>query len=169
MLDGWHMLGVERGRRTIEAAEILAGNAMTTRKPRPAETKAQLSEKLAAVLRDLMVEVDGKLVRAIPYEDAKGMTCDEIIEKFDFDHGIHHAIDGPHEHWNYTARMRASHRVKSAKIDIPQIAKTKRITAKEEAFRARLLAKATGEPVAPQRPKAKIKSRGFPPRQRPFR
>ena len=132
--------------------------------PRPSETKAQLREKLAAVLRDLMVDVDGKLERAIPYEDAKQMTADEIIEKFDFDHGIHHAIDGEHVHWNYTARIRAAHRTKTNEIDIPQIAKTKRILKEQQAFRDRMTAKTEvlRDPTKnPAKPKATIKSRGF--------
>lgn len=131
------------------------------RKPRPGETKAHLREKLAAVLRDLMVEVDGKLVRAIPYEDAKKMTADQVISLFQFDHGIHHAIDGEHIHWNYTARMIAEHRIKTSKIDRPQIDKTKRIVEEQDAFRARMLAKSTGEQSRPATPKAKLQSRGF--------
>lgn len=108
---------------------------------RPSQTKKELRERLAAVLRDLMVEVDGKLERAIPYEHAKLMTADEVISLFHFDHGIHHAIGGPHVHWNYTARMIMNHRGKTHRVDRPQIRKTGRIADAHEEFQRRVLAK----------------------------
>lgn len=120
-----------------------------------------LKEKLAAVLRDLMVEVDGKLVRAIPYDVAKGMTADEVIAKFHFDHGIYHVLDGPGEHWNLTPRLVGEHREKTAEIDIPAIAKTKRIAKKEAAFRERMLQKRAPTVQETVTPAKKIKSRGF--------
>lgn len=131
---------------------------------RPGETKAQLREKLAAVLRDLMVEVDGKLVRAIPYEHAKQMSADQVISLFHFDHGIHHTIGGSAAHWNLTARFIKEHRAKTSEVDRPRIDKTKRIVEGQEAFRARMLAK-TGVPIDasknPAKSKAKLESRGF--------
>jgi len=130
---------------------------------RPGETKAQLREKLAAVLRDLMVEVDGKLVRAIPYAHAKQMSADQIISLYHFDHGIHHAIGGDAVHWNLTARLIKEHRTKTSEVDRPQIDKTKRIVEKQEAFRDRILAKTevSTDPDKNPKPTAKIKSRGF--------
>lgn len=132
-------------------------------KRRPGETKAQLREKLAAVLRDLMVDVDGKLERAIPYDDAKKMTADQVISLFNFDHGIHHAIGGQDVHWNYTARMIKQHREKTAKVDRPQIEKTKRIvkaTREYEAARNRM-GDDLPEPTREPKPKVKMRSRGF--------
>ena len=108
---------------------------------RPGITNDQLKERLAAVLRDHMVEIDGKLERAIPYEHARQMTADQIIGLFHFDHGIQHAIGGPHVHWNLTPRLIAEHRRKTATADRPQIAKTQRIAAAHEVFQRRILAK----------------------------
>jgi hypothetical protein len=106
--------------------------------------KAHISmrEKLASALAHMMVEVDGKLERAIPYDDAKRMTSQEVCSLFQFDHGIHEAIDGPTEHWNLTPRLIAEHRRKTAKVDRPRIAKTGRNEEAHEAFRLKMLAKA---------------------------
>lgn len=135
------------------------------------DTKAVLYEKLAAVLRDHMVEEDGKLVRAIPYEHARQMSSGEIYSLFEFDHGIHDAIGGPYKHWNLTARFIPEHRIKTRTKDIPQIAKTKRITKEQAAFRQRMLAKsgvADDVEKTETKPKSawpkgrKLQSRGFP-------
>ena len=123
-----------------------------------------LREKLAAALSHMMVEVDGKLERAIPYDDAKRMTADEVLSVFQFDHGIHEAIDGPTEHWNLTPRFILPHRTKTHEVDRPQIRKTDRIEEDAAEFRRKMLAKSgqeTEPTVSTTKPKTKIKSRGF--------
>lgn len=125
---------------------------------REGDTKRVLREKLAAVLRDLMVEVDGKLERVIPWDHARKMTADEVISLFHFDHGIYHVHGGPMLHWNLTARLIQEHREKTATIDRPQIAKTDRISAKQQAFRQAVLAKAGQLPDA-ETPPPKQKTR----------
>lgn len=131
-----------------------------------------IKEKLAAALAHTMVEVDGKLVRAISYDDAKELSSEQILSLFQFDHGVHESIDGPTVHWNLTPRFIAEHRRKSNKIDIPQIAKTKRISAEQEAFRRRMLEK-SGPALEPEveknKPSRKIQSRPFPKVKRPMR
>lgn len=115
-----------------------------------------LKVKLASALLQMMrVDEAGKFVPVISYEESKGMTADEIIGRFDFDHGVYHVFGGPAEPWNFTPRIRPDHRVKTAKIDIPAIAKTKRLTKSEQAFRERLLAKQGGETAADNHPKRK--------------
>jgi len=134
------------------------------------DTKAVLYEKIAAVLRDLMVEEDGKLVRAIPYEHAKQMTAREVMSLFEWDHGIHKAIDGPDKHWNLTARMIMEHRFKTHKIDRPQIRKTDRLSEAHTEFQRKILAKsgaASDVAETETKPKSswpkgrKLQSRGF--------
>ena len=123
-----------------------------------------LREKLAAALAQMMVEVDGKLVRAIPHDDAKLMTAEELCSLFEFDHAIYECIGGPTKHWNLTPRFIAEHRQKTNKIDKPAIAKSKRLVEDQEAFRQRLLRKGSLEPIVaetPTKPRAKIQSRGF--------
>jgi len=138
------------------------------------DTKEVLYEKLAAVLRDLMVEEDGKLVRAIPLEHAKQMTARELMSLFEWDHGIHKAIGGPDKHWNYTARLIPEHRIKTRKKDIPQIAKTKRIEKDHAEFQRKILAKsgvASDVSETQTKPRSawpkgrKLQSRGFPKKQ----
>jgi hypothetical protein len=70
-------------------------------------------------------------IPVISYEEAKSMTTDGIIARFHFDHyPIRHADGGPSEPWNLVPRLIQEHRTKTAKIDIPEIAKGKRIRKK---------------------------------------
>jgi hypothetical protein len=127
----------------------------------PPRKAIPLKTKLAAALRNRLIEKDGKLV---PYEQLKRMTDDDVISKFEFDHDVHFAIGGTCQHWNLTPRLKAEHRQKTAKQDIPQIAKTKRLEKATEEFRRKLLAKSgaeTAETDKKRKPTSKIQSRGF--------
>jgi hypothetical protein len=98
----------------------------------------------------------------VPYEHAKLMTADQIISLYQFDHGIHHAIDPIDEPWNLTPRLIAPHKIKT-KADVASIAKTKRIERKQAEHLERM--KPTwGTPLVPWPwpKKTKIQSRGFP-------
>lgn len=100
------------------------------------------SERYASVILQLK-RGDGS--PAIDRDVAKTMTADEIIAAFEasvqFDHTVPVAIGGNNHPTNVTAIDPAEHRAKTAKTDVPQIAKTKRIAAAEAAFRGRVLAK----------------------------
>ena len=118
----------------------------------------------AALLQTMQDDGTGKLVRVISHEDAKRMTADEIIARFHLDHHpIPHAAGGPDEPWNLTPLPVDIHREKTARVDVPAIAKAKRLTRKQEEFRARLTAKASGddapEPAKNKRPWPKRKMR----------
>lgn len=93
-----------------------------------------LRDKLAATLRELL---------EIPYEHAKLMSADQIISLVQFDHIRHHALfkhePWVDEHWNLDPLLIGGHKIKTRTIDVPQIAKTKRISTEQEAFRKRLL------------------------------
>lgn len=121
---------------------------------RPGRTKAQIEEELACCIAALL---------DIPYEHSKLLTAQDIRSLVEFDHGIHNAIGGSHQHWNLTMRTILDHRKKTHKVDRPQIRKTDRITAEQKAFQARMLAKGGKKeaPTLPAKPKAKIKSRSF--------
>lgn len=109
-----------------------------------------LKVKLAAALL--------KAYPAIPHEEAKKLTADQIIARFHFDHWpIPHAHGGPDEPWNLVPLPVDEHRHKTAKKDVPQIAKTKRITREHEEFRKRLLTPRDERPPK----KRTIQSRGF--------
>lgn len=74
------------------------------------------------------------------------MTAHQIISLFQFDHcPIRHEAGGPDEPWNLEPRLIVPHRVKTATIDAPEIAKIKRVTKDQEQFRAMLLLKDRGE------------------------
>jgi hypothetical protein len=53
---------------------------------------------------------------------------------------------------------RVAHRKKTAKKDVPEIAKTKRLAADHEDFRRKILSRECGEK---RKPSGRIKSRGF--------
>jgi hypothetical protein len=104
----------------------------------------------------------GLWVNIIGHDEAKTMTAEQIIARFHFDHyPIPHAEGGPDEPWNLDPVPSEDHAIKTATIDVPGIAKRKRVSAKHEAFRARLLAK--GEQTSPSAVKRKV---GIP--SRPF-
>jgi hypothetical protein len=102
-----------------------------------------LAEKLAASLL-MLRDGNGNLV--IDPERAKTMTAKEVIACFDFDHTIPVAIGGTNAPWNVVPRLRADHRHKTAKRDIPQIAKTKRLARANDEHVNRLLRKTSIKP-----------------------
>ena len=89
-----------------------------------------LKTKLAAALRELA---------HIPMDHAALMTADQIISLFEFHHIVYHADTANDEHWNIEPMLIKAHKERTARIDVPQIAKTKRISKAHEEFRARLL------------------------------
>lgn len=102
-----------------------------------------LSIKLAAALLQIR-DKDGEPL--IEWEHAKVMSTSQILSLFDWDHyPIRVEAGGPTEAWNLVPRFKPVHRIKTAKIDIPEIAKIRRITKKEQEFRDRLLAKGFAE------------------------
>lgn len=116
----------------------------------------RLTEKLASALAHLA---------GIPYDHRELMTAEQVISLFHFDHDpIPHAppYNGPDLHYNLTPRLITPHREKTAKVDVPRIAKTKRIIEAEQAFRDRLLA----SPPRSEPKKRSIPSRPFPRRRK---
>lgn len=115
-----------------------------------------LRTKLASALTHMLrADEGGNLVPIIPREEAKKMTDEAVLAVFDWDHIHPVALGGDNHHSNLTPMPRDTHRAKTAKQDIPRIAKTKRLSKKQEAFRAALLAKDGGEPPPdPKRKKA---------------
>lgn len=88
-----------------------------------------LKVKLAATLLTIVRPNErGELERVIPHEQARKMTADQVISLFHFDHWpIRHADGGPAAPWNLEPRPILEHRRKSAKIDAPQMAKSRRL------------------------------------------
>ena len=118
-----------------------------------------LKIKLAAALLQMRrATPDGRWVLIIPHEQAKRMTADQVIALFHFDHyPIPHAHGGPDEPWNLDPLPIAEHQEKTAKRDVPAIAKTKRLSKEHEEFRKRMLAPRDERPVR----KSKWASRPF--------
>lgn len=96
-------------------------------------TAPTLREKLAAALLQLNPGLR---------EWAKTQTADAIIRLFDCDHyPIPVAHDGTNHPTNLEMRIREDHHVKTRTVDVPRIAKGKRLTDAHVAFQAKILAK----------------------------
>lgn len=68
----------------------------------------------------------------VEYLHAKQMSEDQIISLYHVHHNIHHADGGVDEYWNVEPMLIAPHKERTAKIDVPTIAKNKRIRKKRE-------------------------------------
>lgn len=98
-----------------------------------------LKTKLASALLAIKAFELGRWSPLIPHEDAKRMTADQIISLFAFDHyPIRKADGGSDEPWNLEPRMIQAHREKTAKVDVPEMAKSKRIVRKQVAHHVRM-------------------------------
>lgn len=106
----------------------------------------------------LRPDENGNMVPVISYEEAKRLTEDEIISRFHFDHyPVPKALDGPDEPWNLKPLPVADHREKTAKVDIPAIAKAKRIAKKRDAA-LKALAELDSEEIVRSVPEKKRRS-----------
>lgn len=117
-----------------------------------------LRTQLAAALCQLRDE-SGNLL--IPYEHAKFMTEDQVLSLFQRDHYPVRKTDGGLDvHYNLVFLFIGPHRIKTAKVDQPEIAKSRRIRNSLAAFNAHMAARGEGLPRDPERG-PKIRSRGF--------
>lgn len=73
----------------------------------------------------------------VDYAHAKGMTEDQIISLYHWDHGILYAIEPNDSFWNLVPTLISEHREKS-KRDTAIVAKSKRIVRKRAAHHARM-------------------------------
>ncbi len=97
-----------------------------------------LPERLAATLACLLPQEQRDDLRR------RKVKANAVLALFHFDHVIFHAHGGSAKWWNLDPKLVAVHREKTAKIDVPAIAKGKRITRANDEFFRRLLAKSEG-------------------------
>ena len=90
-----------------------------------------LKEKLAATLLQLNPDLR---------EWAKTQSPAAIISLFECHHNVMVALDGTNHPTNLTMMLKADHKARFP-TDVKVAAKTKRLTRKQEDFRARMLAK----------------------------
>lgn len=123
-----------------------------------------LREMLAATLLALRKfdPETGKFDPVIDWQTALLLSPEQIIARFEFDHyPIPVTWGGTNHPSNLVPRLKAEHRTKTAKIDMPAIAKVKRLTKDQEEFRRRMLAKVDPTVEAPPKRRSRIQSRGF--------
>ena len=101
-------------------------------------------EKLAAALLQIKrVDEKGAFVPLIDRDWAKGATPEQIIAAFELDHHpVPVAFGGTNHPTNLQHTLKAEHREKTAKKDIPVIAKVKRVGKKYLAHTAKIESKA---------------------------
>jgi hypothetical protein len=92
---------------------------------------------------------------------SKGSAA-EICRYVDWHHWNHYALGGTTDPRNISPLSPEEHNERTAKIDVPAIAKAKRLEKKEAAFRQRILDKSNGLAAAKKDRKNKIPSRPFP-------
>ena len=84
--------------------------------------------KLVAALCQMRHEVDGKWELILTYEEAKALSEDQILSLFHWEHGVvPHAEGGEDTHFNLEPMLIAPHRKKTSEVDVPGIAKRKRV------------------------------------------
>lgn len=91
-----------------------------------------LKTKLAAAIGALF----------LTYEERTKLSEDQVLSLVNWDHDpIPHTppYNGPDSHENLVPRLIPGHRIKTATKDVPAIAKGKRVSEAEQAFRDRLL------------------------------
>jgi hypothetical protein len=132
------------------------------------------TEKLAALVMTLKVEVNGELVPLVTREEAKKMTADQVASLIHIDHdpipfAIARDLGMTPEEYNHptnlTPRPIIEHRIKTVTKDVPQIAKSNRLSAAHEEFQRRMLRRigqAEGEEEKPKRKALINGSRGTP-------
>lgn len=120
--------------------------------------------KLVAALCQMRHEIDGKWELILTHTDAKALSEDQILSIFHWDHApIPHAEGGEDAHYNLAPVLIPGHKKKTATIDVPGIAKRKRVAKEHQAFVARLLTPRDQRPPK----KSKWASRPFPKRSKP--
>lgn len=100
----------------------------------------------------------------LTHDEAKALSEDQVLSLVAWDHDpIPHAQGGEDSHFNLIPRLIPAHRKKTAKQDVPQIAKTRRISAAHEEFRRRMLLPRDERPARPSRwPSRKFQDRRKP-------
>lgn len=112
-----------------------------------------LKTKLAAAIATMF----------LTHDEAKALSEDQVLSLVAWDHDpIPHAHGGEDAHHNLVPRMIPNHRQKTAKVDVPMIAKTKRLTKEHEEFQRRILTPRDERPVQ----KSRWASRPFPKRRK---
>lgn len=136
---------------------------MTERRPRDFSKDAKIAQLLCMVF-------------GIPHEHQKLMREDQVSSLFDWHHNSYYADGGSNHFSNAVPMFRAAHKERTAKIDVPAIAKGKRIRNKEAVRLHNIMAKSDPEAAAAlypsvarlKRRKAKIANRPFPQQHRPL-
>jgi hypothetical protein len=100
-------------------------------------------ERLAAALACLLPQEHRDDLRQRMVDSAA------VLGLFHFHHITFHANRGSDFWWNLHPMLNASHRERTRTVDIPAIAKGKRLTFKHEEFRRRILAKEPGKSARP--------------------
>jgi hypothetical protein len=95
---------------------------MTKPRRKPPTLRQKLAAALLTMVRD---DGHGNLVPIIPYAEARAMTTEEILSRFQWDHSVYVTWNGSNHPTNLTPLPIAVHREKT-KRDVKAIAKVRR-------------------------------------------
>lgn len=125
-------------------------------------------QRLAAALLQLVRYRAGKWEAIIDYEEAKNLTADEIISRFELDHyPVSVKLGGSNHPTNLTWREKEEHREKTNKVDAKIHAKARRFEKNPQKIRSRGELQYPSESnIKDVKPKRKIPSRPFPNRRK---
>ena len=93
---------------------------------------------LATKLASALSELEFLRGTALPFHTMQSMDAKTYLHRFDWDHVIPHAHSGDIHYTNLTPMLRADHRRKTATVDVPRIAKSKRVARKQAAHAKRM-------------------------------
>lgn len=127
---------------------------MTPRRKR-ARKYISLREKLAAALSMLLPQEQRDALRA------RKAPAKAVIACFDFDHVVLHALLGPDRWHNLTPLLRTIHRQEKSPRDTSIVAKTRRLSAKQEEFNRKVVARPCGQKRQPKKGIRSIPGRRF--------
>lgn len=97
-----------------------------------------------AKIASLLLEVWSLRGQGIPYAEAKLLTAAQICSLAEWHHSTPHAIGGDVHPVNLTAMPILDHRKRTREIDVPAIAKSKRIARKHAQHLTAMAAKING-------------------------
>lgn len=84
------------------------------------------------------------MLLAVPYDDRKRMSAEQLLSLVDWHHNIPFSEGGESIHWNLAPMWRSEHECETRTKTVPIIAKGKRIARVHEDFQRKILSKPCG-------------------------
>jgi hypothetical protein len=86
---------------------------------------------LTTCLASALAELQWRRGDGFAWGDLKQMTAEQLCSLYQWDHSVYAAWGGGEHFTNLTPRLTHAHKIKTRKVDIPTIAKAKRIAGRQ--------------------------------------